>query len=76
MFIRTFLRVMFNSICNNAVADFIKNFVNFCNNITKNNKNTLKFSSNMPLYKLDTNNPISFRSITGDEIDCKNVKTC
>ena len=76
MFIRMFLRVMFNNICNNAVTRFVCFFVNFCKNISGNNKNFLKFSQNVPLYKLDTNNPLSFRSVTGDEIDCKNVKTC
>lgn len=30
----------------------------------------------MPLDNMDTNEKISFRSITGDEIDYNNVKTC
>lgn len=76
MFLRTFLRIMFNSLYNNAITAFALNCVNFCNNRGRNSKNFLKFSQNVPLNNQGTNIPVSFRSITGDEIDCKNVKTC
>ena len=77
MFVRTFLRVMFNSIfCDNVVIAFARRCVNLCNNSSSIFTNPLKFSEKMPLDKLDTNTKISFRSITGDEIDCNNIKIC
>ena len=76
MAIRTFLRIMFDSICNNAITAFAGNFVNFCNNYGKNNNKALKFLQNVPLNSMGTNKKISFHSVTGDKIDCNNVKTC
>ncbi len=77
MFIRTFLRIMFHHIfCNNVFITFGQTLVNFCNNLREKKQNPLKFSTNMTIIEKDTNTPISFRSITGDEIDYNNVKTC
>lgn len=68
---------MFNNIfCNNAVVSSVKRCIKFCNKFGNLEGNFLKFSPKMPLDKMDTNEKISFRSITGDEIDYKNVKTC
>ena len=68
---------MFNKILsNNVVATFIKSIVKKCNNSNLFEQNLLKFSADMPLTKMDTNENFSFRSITGDEIDCNNIKTC
>ena len=77
MFARIFLRTMFNKIfCNNVIVDFVRNVVKFCNNYAVKEQNFLKFSEKMSLKDMDTNKKISFHSITGDEIDCKNIKTC
>ena len=77
MFARTFLRVMFNKIFfNNIVVDFARTVVKFCNNLRFRDGNLLKFSENVPLNNMDTDEKFSFQSITGDKIDYHNVKTC
>ena len=77
MLIRTYLRTMFNKIFyNNVIVDFCRTVVKFCNNLPSNKENFLKFSENMPLDKMDTNEKFSFQSITGDKIDYKNIKIC
>lgn len=77
MFIRTFLRIMFNKIfCNNTIITALQKCINFCNKFGYLEGKLLKFSPKMPLDKIGTNEKISFRSITGDEIDYNNVKTC
>ena len=77
MFVRTFLRIMFNKIfCNNTLVASVNKCINFCNKFGYFEGKFLKFSPKMPLDKMDTNEKVSFRSITGDEIDYNNVKTC
>ena len=68
---------MFHKIfCNNVLIRFISTVVKFCNDLYGINNNSLKFSENVPLKHEEVNKKISFQSITGDEIDCNNVKTC
>ena len=77
MFIRTYLRTMFNKIfCDNVIIDFGRAVVKFCNNYMVKEDNFLKFSEKMSLTDMETNKKFSFQSITGDKIDCNNVKTC
>ena len=77
MFVRTFLRIMFNRIfCNNTITTSVQKCIKICNKFGYLEGKLLKFSQKMPLDNMDTNEKISFRSITGDEIDYNNVKTC
>lgn len=77
MFIRTYLRTMFNKIfCDNVFIDFGRSVVKFCNNYLSKEEDFLKFSGKMSLTDMDVNKKISFQSITGDKIDCNNIKTC
>ena len=68
---------MFNKIFyNNVIVNFGRAVVKFCNNLPYNKSDSLKFFENMPLNNVGTNEKISFQSITGDKIDCENIKTC
>lgn len=72
MFIRIYLRTLFNDIFKNnfVVKAFVK-IVNFyCDLWFKDPKN-IKFEPNMPIRELERKNKISFQSVTGDQIDCK-----
>ena len=68
---------MFHNIfCDNVFVAFARNCVNLCNNSSFLGQKSLKFSEKMTLSNMETNPKISFRSITGDEIDCENIKIC
>ena len=72
MFIRTYLRTLFNDIFKNnfLVKGFVK-IVNFYFDLGFKRTNSIKFQSNMPINKVEKKDPLFFQSVTGDKIDCK-----
>lgn len=72
MFIRTYLRTLFNDIFKNnfVVKSFVK-IVNFYCNLWFKGEKTIKFEPNIPIRELERKSTISFQSVTGDQIDCK-----
>lgn len=65
---RTFFRVMFDTIFNNAFCKTIVSFVNYCNENRYYNNKELKFLNKMPLNKIPKENfyknKFVFNSIT------------
>lgn len=72
MFVRIYVRTLFNGIFkNNFLVKIISKIVNFYCNLWFKNINTIKFSPNMPIEGLAEKKTFSFQSFTGDKIDCK-----
>ena len=69
MFIRTYIRTLFNDIFKNNFL--IKSFVNIYYNLTPNSLKAIKFSTNIPIKPNERKKIFSFQSVTGDKIDCK-----
>lgn len=72
MFIRTYVRTLFNDLFkNNFLIRIISKIVNFYCKLWFKNTNPIKFSSNMPIQELVEKKAIFYQSFTGDKIDCK-----
>lgn len=72
MSIRTYARTFFNDLFkNNFLIKAFSAIVNFYCNLSGNTPNSLKFYPNMSIKELKERESISFKSVTGDEIDCK-----
>lgn len=72
MFIRTYIRTLFNDIFkNNFLSKIIFEIVNFYCKLWFRNTDIIKFSQNMPIEELKKKKPLFFQSFTGDKIDCK-----
>lgn len=72
MFIRTFLRTLFNAVFkNNIIINAAKRIVNFYCNLFFNAPNFIKFTPNLPINDIEKKKILFFQSVTGDKIDCK-----
>lgn len=72
MFIRTYIRTIFNDLFrNNLLVKIISKIVNFYCKLWFKNINTIKFSSNLSIKDLREKRTLFFQSVTGDKIDCK-----
>lgn len=72
MFIRTYVRTLFNDIFkNNFFVKALSKIVNFCFGLGYNRPNKIKFPANMPINVFREKKVISFQSVTGDKLDCK-----
>jgi len=72
MQIRTYLRIMFNSVFkDNIICKFVNYIVKFYCDMGIMGNNQLKFSQNVPLSYTEAKKNIFFQSIAGDKIDCK-----
>lgn len=72
MFIRTYLRTIFNDIFkNNFVVKIFTKIVNFYCKLWFKNTYKLKFQTNLSIKDMKKKEPLSFRSVTGDQIDCR-----
>lgn len=72
MFIRTYLRTLFNNIFkNNPICKIFTNIVNFYFKLWFTHPKNIKFSPNMSIKDMEENKLIFFQSVTGDKIDCK-----
>lgn len=72
MFIRTYIRTLFNDIFkNNFLSKIIFEIVNFYCKLWFRKTDIIKFSQNMPIEELKKKKPLFFQSFTGDKIDCK-----
>ncbi len=69
MFVRTYIRTLFNDILKKNFL--VKIFVNIYYNFRLEAVKTIKFQSNVPIEKLREKKSISFQSVTGDKIDCR-----
>lgn len=72
MFIRTYIRTLFNDLFrNNLLIKIISKIVNFYCKLWFKNTNTIKFPSNMSIKDMREKRTLFFQSVTGDKIDCK-----
>jgi len=72
MFIRTYIRTLFNDIFkNNFIAKSFVKIVNFYCDLWPKSTNPIKFQPNMPIDRLEKKKTLFFQSVTGDKIDCK-----
>jgi len=72
MLIRTYLRTIFNDILKkNVIYKTFAGIVNFYCKLWSKNTYTLKFQTNLSIKDMKRKKTVSFRSVTGDQIDCK-----